>query len=322
MAVGERHQLVDLLDAYVDIGKFWFQCCAGVAWGNKDMLCQCGFGCFPSQCVFTATTANDQNVHVVLCPAFGSRLRRRARQRSAIGGDAPSAALKKSDYLGYFPRLRLALQPGYRLPDILTRLVNTFVGQFDRTAHFWREASAAQPDTIDAGDSGWVAVSDRIRRDVFDYLGAAGNHHVVSDVGELVNGYQAGDEAVVTDSDMTRQHRAVPQHVIVAYDTVVAGVEIPHEIVAVADDGPLVSFYAAADIDTLFELVVVADHQRFAVCLGEGEILGLATERGTVTDPVVAAQQGTGVDAYIAGNAATLTDAGASLHYTEWADFN
>lgn len=128
------------------------------------------------------------------------------RLQSSVGGDTSCAALEKSQDLGNLISARFIFQFAQRLLNVVAGEIYLFIGMFDCATGFGRKTCPTQTYAVNAGNPGRVAVADRIGRNVFDDLGAAGDHRPDADIGELMDGNQTGDEGVVFDGDVTGQY--------------------------------------------------------------------------------------------------------------------
>ena len=113
---------------------------------------------------------------------------------------------------------------------------------------------------------------------------------------------------------MARQARGVGENVVVTDRAIVSHMAKGHQVVMIADDRSLSIIVAAADIDVLFEVVVVADDKGLVLTGLVAQVLRLDTDRGAMADPVEGSHPGGCIDAHIAVDHATLTDDRAGLN--------
>ncbi|MNM83259.1 hypothetical protein D3C81_953150 [compost metagenome] len=129
-----------------------------------------------------------------------------------------------------------------------------------------------------------------------------------TDMAELMDQGEAGEDRPVADVHMPGQRGVVDQDAVVADHAVVTDVHVGHQQVVVADGGLVAILHGTAmDGDTLADHVVIADDQpgRLALVL---QIGGIFAYRGKLVDAVVPADHRGALHDHVRADHGTLAN--------------
>ena len=126
---------------------------------------------------------------------------------------------------------------------------------------FGRETAAIQTDGIDAEERQRFTTGDDIRRNIFADFRTALNHHVCTDVRELMNKRTATNDCEIINLHFAGKLSHIGHNNIIAQHTIVRNVTIRHNEVVVAKYGLTAAGCTAMDSSELTNDTVVSDNR-------------------------------------------------------------
>ena len=222
-------------------------------------------------------------------------------------GNSPLAFLKEFDnHLNLGGLTTLILQMLQGLTGIHFLMIDYVVCRFDLFTHIGSGSGPFHAHNILTNNGSRISIRRCKRRHIFHDLRAAGHHGIVANVAELMDGGDAGNQGPVTDMHMTGQYGAMYQDILIANDAVVSYMEVPHQIVLVADGCGSIQLRGTVNICLFPEDIVVANQKTGGLGWIETQILAVGAQDGMGIDSVVLSDGGMGVDAYMGTNAASF----------------
>lgn len=213
------------------------------------------------------------------------------------------------------------------LTDVVERAIDHSVSLLDGFDLLLSKSSAVQSHAIDTAVLDGLASGNDIGRNVLVDLAATLDHHMLSDMGELMHEGAATDDGVVLYHYLTRQLYGVGHDDIVVQDAIVRHMAVRHNEAIASDNGFALAERTTMNGSALADGGVVSDDGEglFAVELKvlrdgsydcRGEDTAVLADSGTMHDAGIGHNDRTGSDFHI------IFDIGKGTNLCSWVNLS